>query len=59
MFCWYVKGKEGILRCHPDLAGRMAQQGLLTSESSKEQLAAGLDTLNGEEKEMLTNLNKR
>lgn len=31
-----------LLRAHPDLAGRLAQQGLLTSESAREQKSAGL-----------------
>ncbi len=55
----FFAGKEGILRSHPDLAGRIAQQGLLTMESTKEQLAAGLNTLTFEEKVTLTDLNDR
>lgn len=31
-----------LIRAHPDLAGRLAQQGQLTPESSREQAAAGL-----------------
>ncbi|KAK2176746.1 hypothetical protein NP493_643g04034 [Ridgeia piscesae] len=34
--------KAGILRCHPDLAGRLAATGQLTPESMGEQRAAGL-----------------
>ncbi|XP_056155790.1 2-oxo-4-hydroxy-4-carboxy-5-ureidoimidazoline decarboxylase-like [Lampris incognitus] len=53
------QGKEGILRCHPDLAGRDLRNGTLTRESLEEQAGAGLDAaelshmarLNGEYKE--------
>ena len=31
-----------LIQAHPDLAGRLAQQGRLTAESSREQAAAGL-----------------
>lgn len=31
-----------LIRAHPDLAGRLARQGQLTPESSREQAAAGL-----------------
>ena len=31
-----------LIRAHPDLAGRLAQQGQLTAESSREQASAGL-----------------
>jgi len=48
-----VLGREGILRLHPDLAGRIAEQGRLTNESSKEQLSAGLNELTSEEKKTL------
>lgn len=34
--------KLALIQAHPDLAGRLAQQGLLTAESSREQDAAGL-----------------
>jgi OHCU decarboxylase len=34
-----------LIRAHPDLAGRLAQQGKLTADSSREQAAAGLDRL--------------
>ncbi|XP_051543344.1 2-oxo-4-hydroxy-4-carboxy-5-ureidoimidazoline decarboxylase [Myxocyprinus asiaticus] len=42
-------GKEGILRCHPDLAGRDLQSGTLTHESQEEQSQAGLTTLDSAE----------
>lgn len=34
-----------LIRAHPDLAGRLAQQKKLTAESSREQASAGLDQL--------------
>ncbi len=38
-----------LIRAHPDLAGRLAQQRQLTAESTREQASAGLDTLTAEE----------
>ncbi len=35
-----------LIRAHPDLAGRLAQQKKLTAESAREQAGAGLDQLN-------------
>lgn len=34
-----------LIRAHPDLAGRLAQQHALTAESNREQASAGLDRL--------------
>ncbi|XP_022599970.1 putative 2-oxo-4-hydroxy-4-carboxy-5-ureidoimidazoline decarboxylase [Seriola dumerili] len=51
-------GKEGILRCHPDLAGRDLQRGTLTLESREEQARAGLDSLNSAEASRMTRLNE-
>jgi len=34
-----------LIRAHPDLAGRLAQQRQLTAESTREQASAGLDQL--------------
>jgi 2-oxo-4-hydroxy-4-carboxy-5-ureidoimidazoline decarboxylase len=34
-----------LIRAHPDLAGRLAQQKKLTTESTREQASAGLDQL--------------
>lgn len=51
--------KAGILRVHPDLAGRIAQAGQLTQESNKEQSAADLNLLTDYEHEIMTSLNKR
>ncbi|XP_061191981.1 2-oxo-4-hydroxy-4-carboxy-5-ureidoimidazoline decarboxylase-like [Saccostrea echinata] len=54
-----TSGKEGILRLHPDLAGRLAQSGQLTSESTREQRSAGLDKMSEEERQRMSVLNKR
>jgi 2-oxo-4-hydroxy-4-carboxy-5-ureidoimidazoline decarboxylase len=37
--------KLGLIRAHPDLVGKMAREGSLTRESTKEQAAAGLTVL--------------
>ncbi|XP_029458463.1 putative 2-oxo-4-hydroxy-4-carboxy-5-ureidoimidazoline decarboxylase [Rhinatrema bivittatum] len=50
-------GKEGILRCLPDLAGRELQSGTLSAESQKEQVQAGLTSLSHEEQEKLHQFN--
>lgn len=39
-----------LINAHPDLAGRMAEAGELTSASTHEQAAAGLDQLTAEER---------
>jgi len=49
--------QEGILRVHPDLAGRLARNGQLTKESSSEQSQANLDQLTPEEMATLADLN--
>ncbi|XP_070709310.1 2-oxo-4-hydroxy-4-carboxy-5-ureidoimidazoline decarboxylase [Pempheris klunzingeri] len=51
-------GKEGILRCHPDLAGRDLQSGTLTRESHEEQAGAGMDALNPAESSRMARLNE-
>ncbi|XP_067944353.1 2-oxo-4-hydroxy-4-carboxy-5-ureidoimidazoline decarboxylase-like [Watersipora subatra] len=51
------KGQIGILRCHPDLAGKIAALGQLTTESTEEQKAAGLDDITDEEKVTMDQLN--
>lgn len=38
-----------LIRAHPDLAGRLAQQKRLTAESTREQASAGLDQLSDAE----------
>lgn len=53
-----ASGKEGVLRLHPDLAGRLAMQGGLTLESKAEQKAAGLDTMTDEERSSLQEANR-
>ena len=47
----------GVLRAHPDLAGRLAIAGQLTEDSRKEQAGAGLDRLTSEEHARFTELN--
>ena len=47
----------GILRAHPDLAGKLAIAGGLTEESRKEQAGAGLDRLSPQEHARFTELN--
>lgn len=50
-------GKEGVLRLHPDLAGKLAEAAELTDESAAEQKAAGLDTMTAQEKATLKEAN--
>ncbi|XP_023658505.2 2-oxo-4-hydroxy-4-carboxy-5-ureidoimidazoline decarboxylase isoform X2 [Paramormyrops kingsleyae] len=50
-------GKAGILRCHPDLAGRDLQSGTLTAESEQEQVVAGLRSLEPADATRLRRLN--
>ena len=50
--------KEGILRCHPDLAGSLAAAGGLSTESTNEQSQAGLLDLSPEEQQLLAENNK-
>ncbi|XP_051882587.1 2-oxo-4-hydroxy-4-carboxy-5-ureidoimidazoline decarboxylase [Pristis pectinata] len=50
-------GKEGILRCHPDLAGRDLLRGTLSSESQGEQIQAGLTNLTVAQRSQLSELN--
>lgn len=38
-----------LIRAHPDLAGRLAQQRQLTADSMREQASAGLDTMSDTE----------
>ncbi len=47
----------GVLRAHPDLAGRLAIAGELTEDSRKEQAGAGLDRLTAAEHARFTELN--
>ncbi|MCA2012844.1 allantoinase PuuE [Cereibacter sphaeroides] len=47
----------GVLRAHPDLAGKLAQAKRLTAESTNEQASAGLDALTDDERTRFTELN--
>jgi OHCU decarboxylase len=47
----------GVLRAHPDLAGRLAIAGELTEDSKQEQAGAGLDRLSATEHARFTTLN--
>jgi 2-oxo-4-hydroxy-4-carboxy-5-ureidoimidazoline decarboxylase len=46
-----------LLRAHPDLAGKEAQQGTMTASSVSEQSAAGLDRLSAAEMKLISELN--
>ena len=48
----------GVLRAHPDLAGKLAAARRLTPESTAEQASAGLDALTDEQKSAFTKLNE-
>uniref|UniRef100_A0AAY4AM98 2-oxo-4-hydroxy-4-carboxy-5-ureidoimidazoline decarboxylase n=1 Tax=Denticeps clupeoides TaxID=299321 RepID=A0AAY4AM98_9TELE len=50
-------GKDGVLRCHPDLAGRELRSGTLTAESQAEQRQAGMAALAADELSRLARLN--
>lgn len=52
-----VEERLGVLRAHPDLAGRLAIAGELTEDSRKEQAGAGLDRLSPAEHARFTELN--
>ncbi|MBN9072499.1 MAG: allantoinase PuuE [Rhizobiales bacterium] len=49
----------GVLKAHPDLAGKLAAAKRLTAESTAEQASAGLDALTDAERETFTALNAR
>ena len=48
----------GLIRAHPELAGREATAGQLTAESAGEQARAGLDRLSADDVRALRNLNR-
>jgi 2-oxo-4-hydroxy-4-carboxy-5-ureidoimidazoline decarboxylase len=48
-----------LIKAHPDLAGRLARQGRLTSDSSAEQASAGLDRLAPEELKQFEDYNQK
>jgi 2-oxo-4-hydroxy-4-carboxy-5-ureidoimidazoline decarboxylase len=47
-----------LIGAHPELAGREAEEGTITRESSYEQASAGLDRLTADELEALRRLNR-
>ncbi|EHK57843.1 allantoinase PuuE [Allomesorhizobium alhagi] len=47
----------GVLKAHPDLAGKLAAAKRLTPESTGEQASAGLDALTDSERELFSKLN--
>ena len=49
--------KLDLIQAHPDLAGKLAQAGRLTAESTSEQASAGLDQLTDQERATFTRLN--
>lgn len=49
----------GVLKAHPDLAGKLAQAKRLTESSAREQAGAGLDALTDSERDRFTTLNSR
>ncbi len=49
--------KQALIEAHPDLAGRLARAGRLTSDSIREQSYVGLDRLSDDEHERFTTLN--
>lgn len=48
----------GLIRAHPELAGRATPASSLTAASVREQARAGLGRLNGDETELLQKLNR-
>jgi 2-oxo-4-hydroxy-4-carboxy-5-ureidoimidazoline decarboxylase len=48
----------GLLRAHPELAGKEAQKGTMTSTSTEEQAEAGLTALTHMEMERIAQLNR-
>ncbi|MWB76739.1 allantoinase PuuE [Pseudooceanicola sp. 216_PA32_1] len=51
--------RMGVLRAHPDLAGKLAAARRLTAESTAEQASAGLDALTDAERAAFTEMNTR
>lgn len=47
-----------LIRAHPDLAGRLAQEQKLTVESAREQASAGLTRMTAKEETMFLTLNQ-
>ncbi|WP_299677997.1 allantoinase PuuE [uncultured Roseobacter sp.] len=53
-----IDERMGVLRAHPDLAGKLAAAKRLTVESTEEQASAGLDALTDKERKSFEKLNK-
>ncbi len=51
------EARLGVLRAHPDLAGKLAAAKRLTAESTSEQASAGLDAVTDAERARFTELN--
>lgn len=49
--------KLDLINAHPDLVGRLAREGRLTAESTREQAAAGLDSVTPAEAELFEQYN--
>lgn len=54
-----LKARVGIIRCYPDLAGKLAESDQLSEESTREHKAAGLLGISETEKRKMTSLNER
>ncbi|NBZ86084.1 allantoinase PuuE [Stagnihabitans tardus] len=52
------EARLGVLKAHPDLAGKLAAAKRLTAESTAEQASAALDALTDEERAKFTELNE-
>ncbi len=52
-----IEKQLALINAHPDLAGRLAQQGRLTAESTREQAAAGLSQADTAVVEKIQSLN--
>jgi OHCU decarboxylase len=52
-----LERRLALIRAHPELAGREAQHGALTADSTSEQASAGLDRLTADELARLRRLN--
>ena len=51
------KNQKGIVRCHPDLAGKLTRKGKLSKRCTEEQTSAGLLDLTEEEWSEFSSLN--
>lgn len=54
----FPEARAGIIRCYPDLAGKLAQTSQLSEESTREHKAAGLLELSDSERKELSSLNE-